>query len=197
MSQTPSPVLPGWSVELRRDTNCNGVLDAGEPVLAAPVALTAGQSVCLILRHSSPAGGPPGAMEDATLTASFLYSSASPALASTKALGDRTTISAAGGGLVLTKSVSAVTAIPGEVLTYTIAYANLSAGPLTTIEITDVTPAYTVFEGATCGTLGGGLSACAVTTEPAVGATGTVTWTLTGTLAPGASGSVTFQVSVQ
>ncbi len=197
VTQTPSPALPGWSVELRRDVNCNGVLDAGEPILSAPVALSAGQSLCLILRHGSPVGGPPGASEDAALTAGFVYTGAAPPLSAASQLSDRTTLSAAGGGLVLTKTVSAATALPGDVLTYTITYTNLSAAALTTIEIADTTPAHTVFETAACGALGGGLAVCAVTTQPGVGAAGPVTWTLTGSLAPGASGSVTFEVRVQ
>ena len=79
---------------------------------------------------------------------------------------------ASGGGLVLTKSVDRATALPGEVLTYTITYTNLSNAPLTSIAITDATPAYTVFEDATCGAPGAGLAACGVSTQPAAGANG-------------------------
>ena len=45
--------------------------------------------------------------------------------------------------------------------------------------------------------LGTGLTGCAVTQQPAVNAAGSVRWTLSGTLAPGASGTVTYQVRVQ
>jgi uncharacterized repeat protein (TIGR01451 family) len=103
---------------------------------------------------------------------------------------------AGGNGLVLAKAVDRASALPGELLTYTITYTNLSNAPLTAIEVADATPAWTVFEDAACGTAGAGLSACGVSLEPAMGATGAVRWTMTGALLPGASGSVTFRVRV-
>jgi hypothetical protein len=54
-----------------------------------------------------------------------------------------------------------------------------------------------VFVSGACGTLGTGLTGCALTTQPAVNGTGAVKWTLTGSLAPGASGTVTYRVKVQ
>ena len=94
-------------------------------------------------------------------------------------------------------SVDRASALPGDVLTYTITYVNLSNAPLTAIEVADATPAYTVFVDAACGTAGAGLMACGVSVQPVAGATGAVRWTLTGGLQPGASGSVTFRVRVQ
>jgi hypothetical protein len=40
------------------------------------------------------------------------------------------------------------------------------------------------------------LTACAVSAQPAVGAAGAIEWALTGSLAPGASGTVRFSVTV-
>jgi hypothetical protein len=51
--------------------------------------------------------------------------------------------------------------------------------------------------GAACGTLGGGLGGCGLTAQPSVGSAGSVTWSLAGSLSPGASGTVSFQVRVQ
>ena len=48
-----------------------------------------------------------------------------------------------------------------------------------------------------CASLGSGLGGCAVTTAPSAGAAGAVHWTLSGALAPGGTGSVTYQVRVQ
>jgi len=124
------------------------------------------------------------------------YTNAAPVLVSAVSLDDRTTVISAG-SLELVKSVSLATAKPGDVLTYTITYRNLGTQPLSAILIRDATPAYTVFVGASCGALGGGLGGCGVTTQPTTGGTGNVTWTLAGSLLPGASGSVTFQVRVQ
>ena len=193
----PSPVLPGWGLDLVRDLDCDGVIDPGEVAVTGPLSLVAGQRVCLVARHTSPAGAPAGAAEQATLTASFTYTGAAPALAAGVSLTDVTTVMAGGSGLVLTKSVDRASARPGDVLTYTITYANLSNAPLTAIQVADATPAYTVFENASCGTAGAGLTACGVSAQPAVGAAGAVRWTLTGGLQPGASGSVTFRVRVQ
>jgi uncharacterized repeat protein (TIGR01451 family) len=196
-AEAPSPALPGWAVELVRDTNCNGVIDAGEALVTPGIALAAGQVVCLVARHVSPAGAPSGASEQATLSASFAYTGVAPALSATTTLVDLTTVLGAGGGLVLSKSVDLATARPGDTLTYTITYTNAASTPLSSIIVRDATPAFTVFTSASCGTLGTGLSACGVTSQPAVNGTGTVVWTLTGSLAPGASGSVTYRVKVQ
>ncbi|HEV2105623.1 MAG TPA: SdrD B-like domain-containing protein, partial [Candidatus Eisenbacteria bacterium] len=195
-AETPSPALPGWSAQLYRDLNCNGVLDPGEPPLAAPVALAAGQSLCVILRHATPAGAPPGADELVTLTASFAYANATPALGANAALGDVTTIAAAS-GLVLAKSVDRASARPGDFLVYTITYSNPGGAPLTSIVIRDATPPWTVFDSATCAAAGSGITGCTLAQSPAPGASGALQWTLAGALAPGGSGSVTFRVRVQ
>jgi fimbrial isopeptide formation D2 family protein len=95
------------------------------------------------------------------------------------------------------KSASVVQAAPGTAVTYTISYANPNAQQsLQNIVITDSTPPYTSFTGAACGTLPSSLSSCTIST-PAVGASGAVTWTLGGTLDPGASGSVTLTVTIK
>lgn len=194
-SQAPSPAIPGWSMTLYRDLDCDGVLEAGEPPLPASVPLAAGASLCVIARHSAPPGAPAGALETATLTASFTYTGASPALAGGDALGDVTTVALAN-GLVLTKSVDLASARPGDYLVYTITYVNPGSQPLSNIVINDTTPTWTVFDSATCASPGSGITGCSLT-QPASGATGPVSWSLAGALAPGGSGSVSYRVRVQ
>ncbi len=196
-AEAPSPALPGWSVELYRDLNCNGAIDAGEPMLvpATAIALAAGSSVCVVAKHSAPAGAPTGALETATLTASFQYANASPALAGSDALDDVTTIALAS-GLVITKSVDLTTARPGDYLVYTITYLNPGGQALSNIVLRDATPAWTVFDSATWAGPGFGITGCSLA-QPAAGASGPVSWTLAGTLAPGGTGSVTYRVRVQ
>ncbi len=192
-----TPALAGWSMTLHRDLDCDGVLDAGEPALstASSIALAAGQSVCVIATHATPAGAPTGASEQATLTASFTYANAAPALSSGEQLQDVTTVTLAS-GLVLTKTVDVASARPGDYLVYTISYENPGTGTLSNLVIRDATPAWTVFDSATCATAADGITGCALM-QPAVGANGTVTWTLAGALAPGGRGSVSYRVRVQ
>lgn len=196
LSQTPSPPLPGWGVSLVRDLNCNGVLDPGESAVTAPIALTAGESACLLLRHAAPPGAPAGARERVRVSADFAFTSATPVLVTADTLSDLTTVSVQN-GLLLVKSVDLASARPGDVITYTLAYSNPGSQPLSGIVIDDATPAWTVFVDAACVTLGGGLAGCTVSTQPAVNGTGSVRWSLSGSLSPGASGSVRYRVRVQ
>ena len=194
-SETPAPAVPGWGLTLWRDSNCNGVLDPGEPPLPSSLSLATGQSVCVIAKHVAPLGAPAGSRETATLTASFSYANASPALAGADALDDVTTITFAN-GLVIAKSVDHATAAPGSYLVYTITYSNPGTVPISNIVIRDATPTWTVFDSASCTATGAGITGCSLTQQPAAGATGTVAWTLAGSLAPGGSGSVSFRVRV-
>jgi uncharacterized repeat protein (TIGR01451 family) len=159
------------------------------------VALATGEQLCVVARHVSPAGAPAGANEIATLTASFTYAGAAPALGASHVLDDVTTVVAH--GLTIAKRVDLASARPGDALTYTIQYTNTSSQPLSNIVINDATPGYTTFTSAGCGLLGAGLTGCSITQQPAVGGAGNVRWALAGTLAPGASGSVTFVVTVE
>jgi uncharacterized repeat protein (TIGR01451 family) len=194
-AETPVPPVSGWGLTLWRDVNCNGALDAGEPPLPASLPLATGQSVCVIAKHVAPLGAAAGSRETASLTASFDYAVASPALAAADALDDVTTITFAN-GLVIAKSVDHATAPPGGYLVYTISYSNPGTVPISNIVIRDATPTWTVFDSASCAASGAGITGCSLTQQPAAGATGTLAWTLAGSLAPGGSGSVSFRVRV-
>ncbi len=85
------------------------------------------------------------------------------------------------------------TGLPGDTLLYTITYTNTSPFAEQNIAIKDTVPANTTFVSAACGTLGAGLTGC----TPSGPTAGVVTWTLTGALNPGASGTVTLTVTVQ
>lgn len=97
----------------------------------------------------------------------------------------------------LTKAADKANATPGATITYTIGYQNTGGTTLNNLKIVDPTPAFTTFAAGSCGALPTGLTACSVSAKPAVGATGAVEWSFTGTLAPGATGSVTVTVQVQ
>lgn len=193
-----SPDIPGWAGVIYQDGNCNGVLDSGENSLAAALTVNADQTICLLVKVFVPAGAPYNAQDKLTLSASFTYTNASPALASAQTRTDFTTVGAAAdAGLKLTKSVDKSTAKPGDVITYSIAYANTGSGALSNLRIHDTTPAYTTFNNAACGALPAGLNTCTVSTQPATGSPGSIVWNFSGTLSPGASGSVSFSVMLE
>lgn len=99
----------------------------------------------------------------------------------------------------LTKvSSSGATAAPGGAINYTIGYTNPNVATyLQNVVITDPLPPYTTYLSASCGTpLPSSLTSCNIA-APAVGATGTVTWTLGGNLNAGSSGNVYLSVQVQ
>ena len=100
-------------------------------------------------------------------------------------------------GFKLVTSVDQANALPGAAIVYMIAYTNTGSTTLNDVKIVSATPAYTRFVGGACGTLAAGLAECAVSAKPAVDAAGNVEWTLAGTLAPGATGTVTMDVKVQ
>ena len=189
-----SPAVAGWAQSLFHDTNCSGTLDAAEPQLqpSDAIAVAAGGFVCVVLRESVPPGAPDGAQDLVTVTATF--SSAGGAGASLTVT-DLTTVGLPS-GLVLEKSVDKSSAEPGEVLVYTIAYRNDGAAPITQLVIADATPKYTTFvpASALCGALPPQLGSC--TPAPPPSSTGPVTWTFTGALDPGASGTVTYSVTI-
>ena len=204
---TPNPNMAGWGVTVFRDSNCNGVLDGieGSAPLTMSVAVIAGDQVCIIVKSTIPNTAPYNAQDSILVTATFTPSSG-PVVSLNHQ--DITTVGAIGGaGLVLTKAVRNVTqsgslgttntAKPGEVLEYVITYTNTSNASLSMVVISDNTPAFTTFVLANCGALPMAITACSATTQPTVGASGNVLWTLTGVLNAMQSGSVIFRVTVQ
>lgn len=97
----------------------------------------------------------------------------------------------------LSKAVDKANATPGSTIVYTIKYENTGTTTLNDLKIADTTPAFTTYADSACGALPAGLSTCTVAAKPTVGANGKVEWGFTGTLAPGASGTVTITVKVQ
>jgi uncharacterized repeat protein (TIGR01451 family) len=202
LSTITTPATPGWSQQVYRDSDCNGVLSAAEgaSVLAGAVAVNAGDTVCIIVRDNIPATAAYNAQAVITVTATFtggiLYTRT-----------DVTTVGAAGGaGLTLAKAVrnltlggasgTSNTARPNDVLEYTITYTNTSSGPLSSIVITDATPSFTTYQAGSCGALPANITACNVTTSPGAGNAGSIVWTLTGSLIASGSGTVSYTVRV-
>ena len=199
MASTPAPAFAGWSQLLHLDSNCNQTLDANESayVVNTAVPVTAGQQVCVLMRQTVASNASMGMRNSTVVTATFRYSNLPPALTSRHDNTDVTTVSLLSSGLILIKQVDKSSALPGELLNYTITYRNGSNKALDTIDIRDVTPAYTTFVSGGCNTpLPQSISACRLATFPAPGQAGDLQWTLTGSLQPGLEGSVRFRVKI-
>ena len=180
--------------------------EGGTEITGAAIAVAAAGQVCIIVKSNIPLTAPYNAVDVIAVTANFV-----PTVGATVSYvrQDVTTVGAAGGaGLVLSKSVRNVTqggvagtnnsAKPGDVLEYVVTYMNNAASPVTTIVISDNTPAFTNFANASCGApLPTAITACNVTTQPSVGGAGNIQWTLTGSLNSTQTGNVIFRVVVQ
>ena len=207
LGNAASPASPAWSQVLYLDSNCNGVIDVSEVAISAPLSVSAGQSLCLIVKQFVPAGAPVGGQNIVTLSAAFSYTNApAPALASNQTATDITSVSQPG-GLTLGKLVSNVTqggaaalsvnAKAADTLQYTLTAVNNGSQSISAVVISDATPAYTTYLSAACsGPLPAGMTACSVSTQPAAGAQGGLQWSFTGSLTPGAQLKVTYLVKV-
>lgn len=207
-SAVATPAVGGWAETLYRDTNCNGQLDSGEAQITGAITVIASQQVCLIVKEFVPGSAPVNAENVVTLKATTAYTNANPALTAIVLSTDTTTVIQQG-ALTLSKQVNNVTqggtagtsnnALPGNVLQYQLTLYNAGSKPLTQVVVNDATPAYTTFTSATCpatSSLPAGLTACAVSTQPAVGGQGAIVWTFTGSLNSGAQAVVSYQVTL-
>ena len=206
LSNSAIPTGWPWSQVLYRDSDCNGSLDAGEPNITGPIAVTASVPLCLVVKQFVPAGIASSAQNITTLSATFSYS-ANPAWPSSPlSVVDVTTVGEAS-ALSLNKRVSNITqngpigisvnAKPGDTLQYTLTAVNNGSTPLSTLVINDATPAFTTYLSAACPvTLPAVITACNVSVQPAVGASGNVQWTFSGSLAASGQLAVTYQVKL-
>ncbi len=191
-----STSAPAWPSILYRDLNCNGVIDATDTVLST-ATVVASEKICVIDKVTIPAGTALGLQANTTVQAAFTYTNASPVLTNTLSVIDSTTVGAVSAGLVLTKAVDKATAQGGDTVTYTLSYQNNSNASIASIVINDATPTYTSFLSASCvSPLPAAITVCTVTSAPAIGAAGSIKWTLTGTLSPASTGQVKYSVKV-
>lgn len=195
IDENPSPSMPGWSSVIYRDTNNNQVLDAGEPILNGPITgVEAGETISLIVKNYIPVAAPFNAQDQIVVVVDFEYSGATPALSASATRTNLTTVGPTTAGLTLVKSVDKATALPGEVINYTIVFTNNGLDPLHSLSITDRAPAFTSLVGAGPSDLPDGLTQASVITdspEP-----GYIRWVFNGDLGPGHSGHVTFSVQL-
>jgi uncharacterized repeat protein (TIGR01451 family) len=192
-----APANPDWSNVIYLDTNNGGTFDPGDTLYTGgDIVVTAGEVVSILVAEHIPLSAHYGDQDTITVTANFTYTNAAPALSATYPRTDLTTVGNTGDRLQLIKAVDKASAKPGETVTYTITYRNVTLEPLSNIVISDNTPNFTDFLAANNGTLPASLTGVSVA-APTVGTSGTITWTFTGTLEVGNSGTVTLQVKVR
>lgn len=216
-----------WTSQMYLDVTCNGLLDAMDTVITAPIAVQAGQRVCILNKVTSQSGASIGSKDLTTVSAteSWNVPTLTPVIRIQVLQNmDTTTVSTA--GLALQKDVRVLascpvsaaaslanttpyttggSAKPGEFLEYRLQYSNGTAEPLTGIRISDSVPSFTQFVSAQClGNASAPGVTCAVSSQPNVGATnGAISWNLQDTatapvgLQPLASGAVSFCLQVQ
>lgn len=199
----------GWSTSLYWDTNGTGVFDAGDaPItdLTVVSGLAPGMNVRIFAQVFAPAGAPLGQVNTTTVTASTVnvsYVTIPPANAVAT---DVTTI--INGQLQLVKrqvldstcdgipdgpyDVIDITtgAVPGACLRYEIVVTNVGTSSVTNVVVSDATPANTTYSAVV-----GASTSQGTVTPPAGGSPGTITANV-GTLAPGASATITFGVRI-
>ena len=115
---------------LYQDTNGNGVVDTGEPVLAlgATITLAPGQSFDLVLQ------GQIGAAVSLGQTALVNFTVTSLAQGATRTVTD-SVVTALGASMQLQKSVSRLSAAPLDVLTYTLTAQNTGSAAATGVPV--------------------------------------------------------------
>ena len=206
LTSSVNPATPAWTNTLLRDNNCNGVRDAGDFEILAPVTVVPGEDVCLLLDVFVPSNAVAGASSNDTLSADLqLADDANTGHGLSFQLDNNdvtTALSALSGRLVLEKTVRNLTlgeapgtnnsGLPGHTLEYIISYRNTGPGQITDLEVNDALPAFTTAVGGSvvCDTTPANL-AC----TPAI-AGDALSWTFTGSLLAGETGSVRYQVLI-
>jgi parallel beta-helix repeat protein len=173
----------GLSFTFYKDTNGNGQIDAGEPILtSADLNLTANQTLKFISRTMIPSNKALGSVDTSVITA--LQALVNSSFTDTRSVMDVTTVST--GTLRLVKNGSVTTAKPGDSIVYTLTYTNIGTDTLTTIILYDRLSEYLLFVS--------GVPA------PDVGfpdSAGVLRWTIPGTLAGGNGGALSYTVTVR
>ncbi|MCW4149536.1 GEVED domain-containing protein [Halomonas sp. 18H] len=215
---TSTPDSPAWNQQVIRDPSCSGEADFSAPLT---VNVEAEEQLCLLVRVFAPAGAPTGAQHSVELTATQTLTLAdNSTVTDSAAVTDITRVQT--GQLGLEKRVRNIgvdgaigggddgdTAFttrnqgePCEVLRYEIRYTNGGSSPIDDLEVNDATPAYTsLAAGVACPTsFPENLAGCTENTPDgtnAEGYQGSVAWQFDGQLAPGAQGTVSYDVRIE
>jgi uncharacterized repeat protein (TIGR01451 family) len=201
-----------WQNLIYLDSNCNGLVDAGENLFkpsASPLNLLPNQNpqICLVQRVYSPTNASAGAQNIGQLSASYsaTLQDSSPYTGVSNVVQDTTLIGSA--GLSMSKQVRVVASCPSTAaditsfvtqnqaissnyLEYEITYTNNSARNLVDVAIKDAVPLGTTYQSMVC-------SVTPMTSCVASQISGVLVWQTTGVLLPTREGKVRFCVQVQ
>ena len=213
LATAADPSQLAWGTQLYLDNNCDAKLGSGDTIVDSPLALLAGDKLCLLVKVLAPTTASAGATHTVEISSTFTFGDGSSGLADVVQTHSDITTTLSGtspepvggeGKLSLVKSVWNVTrnidgavALPGETLRYTIAYENIGNGNVVELVINDTVPEFTqlVPGSLLCTDRPAGLPACTANSS----ADGSLDWTWAAgdKLAPGAHGSVSYQVVVE
>jgi hypothetical protein len=201
-----------WQNLIYLDSNCNGVVDAGETLFkpsASPLNLLPNQNpqICLVQRVYAPTNASAGAQNIGQLSASYSATLQDSSLntGTSNIVKDTTLIGSA--GLSMSKQVRVVASCPSTAadiasfvtqnqaissnyLEYEITYTNNSARNLVDVAIKDTVPLGTTYQSMVC-------SVTPMTSCVASQSSGVLVWQTTGVLLPARQGKVRFCVQVQ
>lgn len=177
-----------WGYQLHLDDNCDRQLDANEPLFDTQL-VNAGQQVCLLAVITAPADAPNDARHTLILQAEFATDNGD----FTQTRQDITVVSS-NAGITLQKTADNSSALPGDVVTYTLTYSNNGESAIDNVTIHDAAPPYTELTGvAVCvEPLPDALTSCEALIEDQQ-----IRWQFEGDLLPNTSGQVQFEVRLQ
>jgi uncharacterized repeat protein (TIGR01451 family) len=192
--------LASWTSVFYQDTNSNGVLDAADQAVTTSTTfnLTPGQSVVMFVKVTAPAGAAVGAVDTTTTRAGYNATFATAQDTTTVIAGElrllkEQTLDAGCTGVAGTFGQANITAgaVPGACIIYRITATNAGTSNITSIVVSDATPAFTVYRNVPpASTTVGSIVA------PANGTAGTISATV-GTLTPTQSAVIIFAVKIQ
>jgi trimeric autotransporter adhesin len=199
----------GWTSILYRDNGATpGSLDAGDTAVSnsTTITLAAGASVTLFVKVSAPAGAAAGAIDSTTTIATYASTTTQAQDNSTVIAGDLrlqkdqaldANCDGVADGAFSQADIAA--AKPGACVIYRITATNQGSADVTSVKISDATPAYTAYiapgTAAASATVNG--TAAGTVTAPTAGQAGTVAVDLGSTaLTPGQAIVLTFVVQI-
>ncbi|MEK7747511.1 MAG: hypothetical protein AAB300_00320 [Nitrospirota bacterium] len=191
---------PGFLTTIYLDIDSDGLINASDAVVTS-VALNAGSSTSLIIRVAAPSSAANGTVDSMTLTATPT-SSAAP-----QSNIDETTVVTGQIELTLTTDPPITTTqAPGTIITYKITYQNVGAAEVGSLVITDAIPVNTTYHvpaGSVAGFGSMKFNGGPVLTDADDTDKGTLMGTSkssvrfnVGTVLSGATGNVSFQVTI-